>query len=87
MVLLAAVLVAGCAYSSELERNVGTGALLGGGAGMAVGGLTRGTLGGAVTGGVIGAVAGGLIGAAVTPARRCWVRTPSGGLRRAWCRR
>ena len=82
---LAALLVSGCAYSSRLERNVATGALLGGGAGVAVGGLTRGTLGGAIGGGVIGAVAGGLIGAAATPTRRCWVRTPSGRLRRAWC--
>jgi hypothetical protein len=85
MVLLAAVLMSGCAYSSRLESNVATGALLGGGAGVAVGGLTRG-LGGAVAGGVIGAVAGGLIGAAVSPLRRCYIRTPSGQLRRAWCR-
>ena len=85
-VAIAALLLSGCAYSSRLERNVATGALIGGGAGVAVGGLARGTLGGALAGGVIGAVAGGLIGAAVTPARRCWVRTPSGRLRRAWCR-
>jgi len=87
IVAIAALLVSGCAYSSRLERNISTGALIGGGTGMAVGGLTRGTLGGALTGGVIGAVAGGLIGAAVTPTRRCWVRTRSGRrLRRAWCR-
>jgi Glycine zipper len=86
MVAVAALLMAGCAHSSRLERNVATGALLGGGTGAAIGGLTRGTVGGAVTGGVIGAVAGGLIGAAVTPARRCWVRTASGRWRRGWCR-
>jgi hypothetical protein len=86
IVAVATFLVSGCAYSSRLERNVATGALIGGGTGVAVGGLTRGTLGGAVTGGVIGAVAGGLIGAAVTRPYRCWVRTPSGRLRRAWCR-
>jgi uncharacterized membrane protein len=83
---LAALLVSGCVHSSRLESNVATGALLGGGTGAVIGGLTRGTIGGAFTGGVIGAVAGGLIGAAVTPARRCYVRTPSGALRRAWCR-
>jgi hypothetical protein len=87
MLALVAVLVSGCAYSSRLERNAATGALLGAGAGAAVGGLARGTVGGAVTGGVIGAVAGGLIGAAVTQPRRCWVRTASGKLRRGWCRR
>src|SRR5262245_35730067 len=86
IVALTALLVSGCAYSSRLERNVGTGALLGAGTGAAIGGLTRGTVGGAFTGGLIGAVAGGLIGAAVTEPRRCWVRTPSGGLRRGWCR-
>jgi uncharacterized membrane protein len=86
MVVLAALVVSGCAYSSRLERNVGTGALLGAGAGAAVGGLARGTVGGAVTGGVIGAVAGGLIGAAVTEPRRCWLRTSSGRWRRGWCR-
>jgi osmotically inducible lipoprotein OsmB len=86
IVALAALLLSGCAYSSRLESNVATGALLGGGAGMAVGGLARGTLGGAVAGGVIGAVAGGLIGAAVTPPRRCYIRTSTGRLRRAWCR-
>jgi osmotically inducible lipoprotein OsmB len=85
-VVIAALLLSGCAYSSRLERNVATGALIGGGTGVAIGGLARGTLGGAFAGGVIGAVAGGLIGAAVTPARPCWVRTPSGRLRRAWCR-
>jgi hypothetical protein len=85
-VAIAALLLSGCAASSRLERNIQTGALIGGGAGVAVGGLTRGTLGGALTGGVIGAVAGGLIGAAVTRPYRCWVRTPSGRLRRAWCR-
>jgi hypothetical protein len=83
---LAALLVSGCAYSSRLERNIGTGALLGAGAGAAVCGLARGTVGGAVTGGVVGAVAGGLIGAAVTEPRRCWIRTESGRLRRGWCR-
>lgn len=83
---LAALLLSGCAYSSRLERNISTGALIGGGAGMAVGGLARGTVGGAVAGGVVGAVAGGLIGAAVTQPRRCWVRTASGHLRRGWCR-
>jgi len=86
MVAIAALLVSGCASSSRLERNVTTGALIGGGTGVIVGGVTRGTLGGAFTGGVIGAVAGGLIGAAVTPTYRCYVRTPSGRLRRAWCR-
>jgi hypothetical protein len=86
MVAIAALLVSGCAHSTRLERNVATGALVGGGTGVAIGGLARGTLGGALTGGVIGAVAGGLIGAAVTPARPCYVRTPSGRLRRAWCR-
>ena len=86
MLALAALLMSGCVYSSSLERNIGTGALLGGGTGMAIGGLARGTLGGAFTGGVIGALAGGLIGAAVTPATPCYVRTASGGLRRAWCR-
>jgi osmotically inducible lipoprotein OsmB len=86
MLLVAALLVSGCAHSSSLERNVTTGALIGGGTGVAVGGLARGTFGGAVTGGIIGAVAGGLIGAAVTRPYRCWVRTPSGRLRRAWCR-
>ncbi len=86
MAALIALLVSGCAYSSRLERNVATGALLGAGTGAAVGGLARGTVGGAFTGGIIGAVAGGLIGAAVTEPRRCWVRTPSGRLRRAWCR-
>lgn len=86
IVVVATLLVSGCAYSSRLERNVATGALIGGGTGVAIGGLARGTLGGALTGGVIGAVAGGLIGAAVTPARRCWVYTPSGRRRRAWCR-
>ena len=86
MAALIALLVSGCAYSSRLERNVATGALLGAGTGAAVGGLDRGTVGGAFTGGIIGAVAGGLIGAAVTEPRRCWVRTPSGRLRRAWCR-
>jgi hypothetical protein len=86
IVALAAVLVSGCAYDSRLERNIGTGALLGAGAGAAVGGLARGTVGGAVTGGVIGAVAGGLIGAAVTQPHRCWIRTASGTLRRGWCR-
>jgi hypothetical protein len=85
-VALAALLVSGCAYSSRLERNMATGALLGAGTGVAIGGLTRGTLGGALAGGVIGAAAGGLIGAAVTEPRRCYVRTPSGRLRRAWCR-
>jgi hypothetical protein len=85
-VLLAALLISGCAYSSRLERNVATGALIGAGTGAAVGGLTRGTLGGAATGGVIGAVAGGLIGAALTQPYRCWVRTSSGRLRRVWCR-
>jgi hypothetical protein len=85
-VFIAALLLAGCAGSSRLERNVATGALLGAGTGVAVGGLTRGTLGGAATGGVIGAVAGGLIGAAVTQPRRCWYRTASGRLRRGWCR-
>jgi hypothetical protein len=84
-VLLVALLISGCAYSSRLERNVATGALIGAGTGVAVGGLTRGTLGGAAAGGVIGAVAGGLIGAAVTQPYRCWVRTRY-GLRRAWCR-
>lgn len=83
---VAALVVSGCAYSSRLERNIGTGALLGAGAGAAVGGLARGTVGGAVTGGVIGAVAGGLIGAAVTEPRRCWVRTGSGRWHRGWCR-
>jgi hypothetical protein len=87
MVALAALLVSGCAYSSPLERNMSTGALLGAGAGAAVGGLARGTVGGAVTGGVIGAAAGALIGAAVTQPRRCYIRTSSGELRRAWCRR
>ena len=77
-VLLVALLISGCAYSSRLERNVATGALIGAGTGVAVGGLTRGTLGGAAAGGVIGAVAGGLIGAAVTQPYRCWVRTPFG---------
>jgi hypothetical protein len=86
MLALAALLVSGCAYSSRLERNVATGALIGGGTGVAIGGLARGTIGGAFTGGVIGAVAGGLIGAAVTPPRRCYVRTPAGRYRRAWCR-
>lgn len=86
MVALAALLVSGCAYSSRLERNMGTGALLGAGTGVAIGGLTRGTLGGALAGGVIGAAAGTLIGAAVTQPRRCYIRTPSGHLRRAWCR-
>jgi len=86
IVAITALLVSGCASSSRLEHNVTTGALIGGGTGVVVGGLTRGTLGGAFAGGVIGAVAGGLIGAAVTPARRCWVRMPSGRLRRAWCR-
>jgi hypothetical protein len=83
---LVALLLSGCAYSSRLERNIGTGALLGAGAGAAVGGLARGTVGGAVTGGVVGAVAGGLIGAAVTEPRRCWIRTDSGRWRRGWCR-
>lgn len=86
-VALAALLVSGCSYASRLERNVSTGALLGAGTGLAIGGLTRGTVGGAVAGGVVGAVAGGLIGAAVTPARRCYIRTSTGRLRRAWCRR
>ena len=86
MVALAALLLSGCAYSSRLERNVATGALFGAGTGLIVGGATRGTVGGALAGGVIGAMAGGLIGAAVTSPRRCWVRTPSGTLRRAWCR-
>jgi uncharacterized membrane protein len=86
MAALAALLFSGCAYSSQLERNIGTGALLGAGAGAAVGGLARGTVGGAVTGGVIGAVAGGLIGAAVTQPHRCWIRTDSGRWRRGWCR-
>jgi uncharacterized protein YcfJ len=84
--LAAALIVSGCAYSSELERNVGTGALLGAGTGAVVGGLARGTVGGAVTGGVVGAVAGGLIGAAVTRPRRCWIRTDYGRWRRGWCR-
>lgn len=84
--IAAALLASGCTYSSRLERNVATGALLGAGTGVAIGGLTRGTLGGAAAGGVIGAVAGGLIGAAVTRPYRCYVRTPSGALRRAWCR-
>ena len=86
MVALVALLLSGCAYSSRLERNVATGALLGAGTGAVVGGLARGTVGGAFAGGVIGAVAGGLIGAAVTEPRRCWVRTRSGELRRGWCR-
>jgi multisubunit Na+/H+ antiporter MnhB subunit len=86
LVAIVALLLSGCAYSSRLERNVGTGALLGAGTGAAIGGLARGTVGGAFAGGVIGAVAGGLIGAAVTEPRRCWVRTPSGRLRRGWCR-
>ncbi|HEY7551532.1 MAG TPA: glycine zipper domain-containing protein [Hyphomicrobiaceae bacterium] len=86
-VVLAALLASGCAYSSRLERNMSTGALFGAGTGAAIGGLTRGTVGGAVAGGVIGAAAGALIGAAVTEPRRCWVRTESGRLRRAWCRR
>jgi hypothetical protein len=75
-VVLAALLASGCAYSSRLERNVSTGALLGAGTGAAIGGLTRGTV-----------AAGALIGAAVTEPRRCGVRTQSGRLRRAWCRR
>jgi osmotically inducible lipoprotein OsmB len=82
----AALLLYGCVHSSRLERNVASGALLGGGTGMVIGGLARGTMSGALTGGVIGAVAGGLIGAAVTPAQPCYVRTASGGLRPAWCR-
>jgi hypothetical protein len=82
----AALLLSGCAHSSRLERNVGSGALLGGGIGVAVGGLARGTMSGALTGGVIGAIAGGLIGAAITPPERCYVRTASGGWRPAWCR-
>jgi hypothetical protein len=86
IVVLAALLVSGCAYSSRLERNMATGALFGAGTGAVIGGLARGTLGGAVAGGVIGAAAGGLIGAAVTQPRRCWIRTPSGNLRRGWCR-
>jgi osmotically inducible lipoprotein OsmB len=86
VVALAVPLLGGCSYSSRLERNAATGALLGAGTGAAIGGLTRGTVGGAFTGGVIGAVAGGLIGAAVTEPRRCWVRTRSGTLRRGWCR-
>lgn len=86
MLALVALLVSGCVHSSRLESNVATGALIGGGTGAAIGGLARGTIGGAFTGGVIGAVAGGLIGAAVTPPRRCYVRTPSGRFRRAWCR-
>jgi hypothetical protein len=86
MVALAAMLVSGCVHSTRLERNVSTGALLGGGTGAIVGGLARGSVGGAFTGGVIGALAGGLIGAAVTPTTPCYVRTRSGGLRRAWCR-
>jgi hypothetical protein len=86
MLALVALLVSGCVHSSRLERNVTTGALIGGGTGAAIGGLARGTIGGAFTGGVIGAVAGGLIGAAVTPSYRCYVRTPSGRYHRAWCR-
>jgi len=84
--LAATLLISACAYSSRLERNISTGALLGGGTGMIVGGLARGTVGGALTGGVIGALAGGLIGAAVTPSTPCYVRTSSGYVRRAWCR-
>jgi hypothetical protein len=86
MLALAAVLVSGCVHATRLESNVTTGALLGGGTGAIIGGLARGTAGGAFAGGVIGALAGGLIGAAVTPATPCYVRTPSGRLRRAWCR-
>jgi osmotically inducible lipoprotein OsmB len=86
MAALVALLISGCVYPSSLERNIGTGALLGGGTGVVIGGLARGTLGGALTGGVIGALAGGLIGAAVTPSAPCYVRTRSGELRRAWCR-
>jgi hypothetical protein len=86
LLAVAALLLSGCVHASRLERNITTGALIGGGTGMAIGGLARGTLGGAFTGGVIGALAGGLIGAALTPATPCYVRTPSGRLRRAWCR-
>jgi hypothetical protein len=85
IVAIATLLLSACASSSRLDRNVTTGALIGGGAGAVVGGLSRGTLGGAVAGGVIGAVAGGVIGALITRNGRCYVRTSSGRLLRVRC--
>lgn len=81
---ICALLLAGCS-SSELDRNIRSGALIGAGTGAVVGGLARGTVGGAVTGGVVGAVAGGAIGALITRNNRCYIRTASGRLRRVRC--
>jgi hypothetical protein len=99
VVVALAGLLAGCAARTHQEANAQRGAVVGGATGAAVGGLAGGTVGSALAGGLIGAAAGGLLGAAATPPpppppppgavpyppEDCYVRTPSGRMRRVPC--
>lgn len=83
-VAIVAPVLAGCS-GSRFDRDVASGAVIGGVAGGIVGGAARRSVGGAVAGGVIGLVAGGIIAGALSPNRRCYVRTAPGRWRRARC--
>ena len=66
VVIMMALMLAGCAGSPRQDRVLG-GALIGGGSGALIGGLAGGTAGAAVAGGVIGAAAGAIIADATRP--------------------
>jgi hypothetical protein len=66
VVIVMALMLAGCAGSPRQDRVLG-GALIGGGSGALIGGLAGRTAGAAVAGGVIGAVAGAIIADATRP--------------------
>jgi hypothetical protein len=85
VIAMTALALSGCA-NSRRDYNAGSGALIGGGAGAIIGGVATNSVGGAVAGGLVGAAAGAVIGAAATTNDRCYIRKPSGRLRRVRCR-
>jgi len=67
IVIVMALVLAGCAGSRRVDDRVLGGALVGGGTGALIGGLAGGTAGAAIAGGVIGAAAGAIIADATRP--------------------
>jgi hypothetical protein len=67
-VMIAGLLLAGCASQSPQEQRVATGATLGGATGALIGRLAGGSAGSAVAGGLAGAAVGAIASSAPPPA-------------------
>lgn len=77
-VAIIGVAALGLAACTTQERNIGTGAAVGGGVGAAVGAVATGTPEGALVGAAIGAGTGAIIGAVAERPGYCYARDQYG---------